>query len=195
MNSRIQVLDVNQKPISEEFKAIVESGNKVMIFKPQFKIEEDYFIKHFLPFGDEIYKVVDVNYCEGMEDIPPMYELSIKNIKSKPKQNSNPSKIVNHIQMGSNSRLYQDSMDFSVNDYSKTSNFFQPVIERLREQIKTIDLNATDKVLTERTIDAIQKEAEKEEPNFIVLKALFSMFPTAIQTLAAGAELAGMITG
>ncbi len=194
MNSRIQVLDVNHKPIGNELKAIVEAGNQVLIFNPQFKIEEDYFIKHFLPFGDEIYRVVGVNYCEGMEDIPPMYEVSIKNIKSKPKEKSSPRSVVNHIQMGNNSRLYQDSEDSSVNDYSTNSNVFQPVIEKLREQIKTIDLDANEKVITEHTLDAIQKETEKEAPSIILLKALFSMFPTAIQTLAAGAELASMVS-
>lgn len=194
MNSRIQVLDVNQKPIGDELKAIVEAGNQVLIFKPQFKIEEDYFIKHFLPFGDEIYRVVGVNYCEGMEDIPPMYEVSIKNIKSKPKEKNSPRSVVNHIQMGNNSRLYQDSEDSSVNDYSTNSNVFQPVIEKLREQIKTIHLDANEKVITEHTLDAIQKETEKEAPSIILLKALFSMFPTAIQTLAAGAELASMVS-
>ena len=40
----------------------------------------------------------------------------------------------------------------------------------------------------------IQKETEKEAHSIILLKALFSMFPTAIQTLAAGADLASMVS-
>ena len=196
LNSTIQILTEKKEKIGGEIKAIVDEGSMIIIFSPKFKIEEGFYVNHILRFGDVLYRVDDVKFVEGMIDIPDSYELKVHDVKKPIKDNKHKGPTFNQtINLGNHSRVYQDSIDKSVNNHTQNYNNYSQILSQLRDQVKTLNLDPIDFAMTERALNTIQDETKKELPNTDVIKTLFSMLPTAVQTLAAAGELANMFTG
>lgn len=193
--STVQIFNEKNEPITDQIKAVVLK-DVIRIFRPNVKIETGYFVKQFLDFGDDIYTVLSANYSEGLRSIPPSYELKVSNIKGGliAKNKTLTSVVHNTINLGANSRVYQDSNDYSINTITQNANSYSQVINQLREEIKTLDLDLVESMMTNKIVDNIQTEASQAIPNNTKMQTLLSLLPVGVQALGAAAEL-GKIFG
>lgn len=202
-NSAVQIFDENNVPVTERIKATVVK-NAIRIFNPTVKVLPGFYVRHFIKIGDDDYKVLEANYTDGvLGAIPPSYELIVKNVKSigdasknlktgngDVSKNSKAGSVVNNtFHIGANGRVYQDSNDYSVNSVNQNTNNYSQVINQLREEIKTLDLETADSLLSEKIIQNIEGETSQGAPNRSKIQTLISLLPVGVQALSAAAEL------
>lgn len=203
--STVQVFNESNEPVTDKIKAIVVK-DAIRIFNPTIKIEPGFTVRHFIQLGDDIYKILEANYSEGMQGaIPPSYELVVKNINSISKnlkfggddlvKPPIASSIVNNtFHVGANGRVYQDSIDNSVNSIAQNQNNYSNIINQLREEIKTLQLEPNEALLSEKIIQNIEEETSQNNPSRNKVQTLISLLPLGVQALSAVAEL-GKIFG
>ena len=194
--STVQVFNENNEPVTDKIKAVVVK-DAIRIFRPTVKVEPGYLVRHYIDIGDDLYTVLEANYSEGLHSIPPSYELIVRNVKSiKTAEKTTLARSIVHntINLGANGRVYQDSNDYSVNSISQTTSNYSQVINKLREDIKALNLDAAETLLSDKIIDNIQVETSQTAPNSSKIQTLISLLPVGVQALDAAVELGKIFT-
>lgn len=204
----VQVFNEKNEPITDKIKAVVVK-DAIRIFRPTVKIEAGYLVKHFIHIGDDEYRVLEANYCEGLQGaIPESYELIVRNVKNLPvntkKQSmghgdnvvaASPSVVNNNYNFGDNGRVYKDSVDNSTNSITYNNTNYMQILNQLRDEVINSDLNPIDKQLSENIINNIQSEVSQQSPSKLKVQTLLSFLPTGVQAFSSAVEFASLFAG
>ncbi|GEM_PF-3176458 len=190
MTDVVSVYDETGKLVKDGVKASVQRGKSVHTNDVSFAVDIGYFVDRKTRNGiTERYKVLEPNYFDGMDGIPAHYQMKVVNVKAIPDPRN--SSTVNTIHASGNARIYQNSTDNSVNNYS--SNDFKQALGRVKTDILDLDLEDVDRALTLKAITKITEEVDTGNPNKDKITAYISLLPTAVAALDSVVKLAAMV--
>jgi len=190
MNDLVTIFDESGKVVKEGVKSSVQGGKSVHTLNADFPVETGYFVERKTPAGVvERYKVLEPNYYGNLHGIRAHYQMKVVNVKAIPDPRN--SSTVNTIHASGNARIYQNSTDNSVNNYS--SNDFKQALGRVKTDILDLDLEDVDRALTLKAITKITEEVDTGNPNKDKITAYISLLPTAVAALDSVVKLAAMV--
>ena len=121
MRDTISVFDKDGNLVKENEKASVQDGNTIITLNGNYPVEIGYFVERKTVGGvTEKYKVLEPNFSPGLRVIKAHYQMRVINVNAIPDPRT--SSISNTIHASGNARVYQHSVDNSVNTY-KTNDF------------------------------------------------------------------------
>ena len=190
MTDVVSVYNENGEIVKENIKASVQGGRAVHTLGADFPVKIGYFVERTTPSGVlEKYKVLEPNYYGNFHGIPAHYQMKVVNVNAIPDPRT--TSVTNSIHASGNARVYQHSVDNSVNTY--TSSDFKQALSQVKSDILDLDLDDIDQALTTKAITKITEEVESGNPNKDKLGAYISLLPTAVATLESMINLAGMV--
>lgn len=193
MRDTISVFDEHGNLVAENQAASVQGGKKVFTKNGNFIVDVGYLIERKLPNGHvENYRVVEPNFMAGLQSIPPHYQMTVTNIKA-PLPITN-SVVNNHITISDQARFYQDSVDNSNNTYnSYTLNQYEKALEAVNNEVSGLDLHQSERDLIKNSLEKIENQLKKPNPNKDILSTCISFLPTSIATLESVVNLGQML--
>ncbi len=190
MNDTISIYDEDGNLVKEGIKASVQGGKAVHTLGADFAVNIGYFVERKTPAGIvERYKVLEPNYYGNFHGIPAHYQMKVVNVNAIPDPRTN--STVNTIHATGNARVYQHSVDNSINTY--TTSQYNQALNQVKSDILDLDLDEVEQALTTKAITKITEEIESGSPNKDKLGAYISLLPTAVATLESLGNLATMI--
>lgn len=190
MTDVVSVYDENGEIVKENLKASVQSGRAVHTLGADFPVKIGYFVERITPSGVlEKYKVLEPNYYGNFHGIPAHYQMKVVNVNAIPDPRT--SSTVNRIHATGNARVYQHSVDNSINTYTTTQ--YKHALNQVKSDILDLDLDEVEQALTTKAITKITEEIESGSPNKDKMGAYISLLPTAVATLESLGNLATMI--
>lgn len=190
MTDTLSVFDERGNLVKENIRGSVQSGSAIHTLGADFPVSIGYFVERKLPTGViEKYKVLEPNYYGDFHGIKAHYQMKVINVNAIP----DPRLVstINTINASGNARVYQHSIDNSVNSY--TSNDFIQALNKIKSEVLEIDLSDIDLALTTKAILKVSEEVEKPEPNKDKISAYISLLPTTVTTLESVVNLANML--
>lgn len=190
MTDTISVFDESGNLVKEHARASVQGGKSIHTLGADFPVSIGYFVERKLPTGViEKYKVLEPNYYGDFHGIKAHYQMKVINVNAIP----DPRLVstINTINASGNARVYQHSIDNSVNNY--TSNDFVQALKRIKSEVLEIDLSDIDLALTTKAISKVSEEVEKPELNKDKISAYISLLPATVTTLESVVNLANML--
>lgn len=190
MTDTISVFDERGNLVKESIRASVQSGRAIHTLGADFPVAIGYFVERKLPTGViEKYKVLEPNYYGDFHSIKAHYQMKVINVNAIP----DPRLVstINTINASGNARVYQHSVDSSINHY--TSNDLVQILKQIKSDVLEIDLSDIDLALTTKAISKVSEEIEKPEPNKDKIFAYISLLPATVATLESVLNLASML--
>lgn len=189
MTDVISIYDENGILVREGVKSLVQKGRSVQTLGADFPVESGYFVERTIRTGVvERYKVLEPNYYGDFDEIPAHYQMKVVNVKAIPDPRN--VSTINHIEASGNARIYQHSIDNSINTY--TVKEYKEVLNKINSDILDLELDDMERALTTKAITKITEEVEKGLLNKDRLGAYISLLPTAVATLESVLNLASM---
>ncbi|MCJ9514500.1 hypothetical protein K5F81_15725 [Acinetobacter baumannii] len=189
MTDIVSIYDEDGNLIREGVKSLVQGGKAVHTLGADFPLEIGYFVERATRTGVvERYKVLEPNYYGDFHGIPAHYQMKVVNVKAIPDPRN--ASTINHIEASGNARVYQHSIDNSINTY--TTKEFKDILNKIKSDILDLELDNIEQALTTKAITKITEEVEKGQPNKDKLGAYISLLPTAVATLESVLNLASM---
>lgn len=190
MTDTISVFDESGNLVKEHIRASVQGGKAIHTLGADFPVSIGYFVERKLPTGViEKYKVLEPNYYGDFHGIKAHYQMKVVNVNAIP----DPRLVstINTINASGNARVYQHSVDSSINNY--TSNDLVQALNKIKSEVLEIDLSDIDLALTTKTISKLSEEVEKSQPNKDKISAYISFLPTVVATLESVVNLTSML--
>lgn len=167
----------------EDIKASVQK-NKIFILRSDLLIESGDLIRRVMSNGaEETYKVIDPGFREGFSDIPAGYQMDVIKL-GLPEARSAVQNITYNIS-GTNNRINQNSTDNSIN-IAHINPKIQERIDRLREEIRKLQLSRKEEMASYEIVDAIENQFQSDTPSKTVVKTLISALPNAANIASIG---------
>jgi len=189
MRDTISVFDKAGNLVKENEKASVQGGNTIITLNGNYPVEIGYFVERKTAGGvTEKYKVLEPNFNPGLRVIKAHYQMKVINVNAIPDPRT--SSISNTIHASGNARVYQHSVDNSVNTY--TTNDFKQALNQIKSDILDLDLDNVEQALTTKVINKISEEVESGNLNKDKVSAYISLFPAAVTVLDSVVKLATM---
>ncbi len=193
MNDKISIFDQNEKLVVENISASV-SGKNILIGSGDFIVDFDYIVERKLPNGHvEKYRVIDPDFFAGMDGMPAHYDMKVENLKkrSSPTQHVNQTTI--NYTLSGNSRFYKDSTDSSINTYNAYNlSQYQNALDNIKSEAQQLGLPYADLESLERSIQRIDSELRKDNPNKEIIKTCLEFFPPSVMALQSFISLGQM---
>lgn len=193
MRDTISVFDENGNLVAENQAASVQGGKKVFTKNANFTVDVGYLIERKLPSGHvESYRVIEPNFMAGLQGIPPHYQMTVTNIKAPASLTH--SIVNNHITVSDQARFYQDSVDNSINTYnSYTLTQYEKALDAVNNEVSGLDLHQSERDMIKKSLEKIEHELKKSNPNKDILSTCISFLPTSIATLESVINLGQML--
>lgn len=176
MNDEIKVI----KSSGEEFGGLKASvlAEGFYLMRSNVLIEPNDLIQREMSNGGvETFKVIDPGYHEGLNHIPPHYQMKVKKLGLPEAEKEIKSIIFNNIN-GPNARVNNSSVDNSTNIVNINPEVAEH-ISMLRSEINRLDTPEQEKKEALELADAIENLFSTNPPNKSVVKALISALPRA----------------
>lgn len=189
MNDSISIFDKNGNLVKDGVRSSVQGGKSVHTLGADFPVEIGYFVERITTTGvAERYKVLEPNFYNSFHDIPAHYQMKVINVNAIPDPRK--TSIINTINATGNARVYQHSVDKSVNTYTMLE--YKEALNRVKLEILDLDLDPVDQALTTKAMSKISEELGSPNPNKDKVGAYIAFLPTAVATLESVLNLANM---
>jgi len=190
MNDDVSIFDGKGNLIKENIKSSVQGGKAVHTLGADFPVEIGYFVERKTPSGViERYKVLEPNYYGNFHGIPAHYQMKVVNVNAIPDPRA--TSMVTTITATGNARVYQQSVDNSINNYSSYD--YKEALNNVKSELLDLDLEPTDQALVAKAIAKITEEIDTGSPNKDKVSAYISLLPTAVAALDSVIKLAAMV--
>lgn len=190
MTDTISVFDERGHLVKDNIRASVQGGKAIHTLGADFPVSIGYFVERKLPTGViEKYKVLEPNYYGDFHGIKAHYQMKVVNINVIP----DPRLVstINTINASGNARVYQNSVDNSMNNYA--SDDLVQALKKIKFEILEKDLNDIDLAITTKAISKLTEEVEKSELNKDKISAYISLLPPVVATLESVVNLTSML--
>ncbi len=170
MRDKIKIIKKNGEEINN-LNAYV-SKNTIMLMDSDISIDSNDRIQRFMPNGEiENFKVLDAGFSNGMFNIPPHYNISIKKLDLPEIKITKKSKI-----SISNKILNNRSIETSIKKINGNP-YVDRQIKALINVIDNAELSFEEKKKDLRTVDEISKNLKSNNPCEEVIESLFNCLP------------------
>ncbi|WP_372544092.1 hypothetical protein [Acinetobacter pittii] len=191
MRDTINVYDLDGNLVAEKEKASVQQGKKIITFRANYPVQIGFIVERILPNGIvENYRVIEPNYCQGLNTIGAHYQMDVVNVNAVP--NPRTASTVNTISVSGNARYYQNSTDNSVNTINYTSNDYRQVLNQIKSDLLDLNLDDTDLHVSNKVIGKIEEEVQSGNPNKSRITTFIELLPAGVTVLESVTKLIEM---
>jgi hypothetical protein len=173
-----------------EIKASVQK-NKIFIHRSDLLIEPGDLIQRKMSNGgEEIFEVIDPGFHEKFHGIPAGYQMDVRKL-GLPEAEKAVQSITYNIS-GNNARINQNSVDNSIN-IIQSNQELQEHLQALRDEILRLKISSSEEKEALEIIDAVEQQANSNNPRKAVVKTLLSGLPNAGNIASIGSFIISLL--